>query len=70
MENVRLDTTQNRNLTFLKIFGIALAMLCGMHFLFAEKNPDLNAHKEEPAKVKTCKMQTQSTPQNEQARSL
>jgi hypothetical protein len=50
MENIQLDSTQHRNLNFLKFFIFFLMVLWGAHTFLAEPTPDLAGKKENSIK--------------------
>ena len=66
MENLHLDQTQNRNLNFIKIFGLGLLTLVLLHTYLVESSHNFTENKQDDLPAKVCKIQ-QETPKNKKS---
>lgn len=60
MENLRLDNTQNRNLTFIKFFGLGLLILALLQIFLTEKHQAFTENLEKDLPAKVCKTQKEN----------
>jgi|GEM_PF-3003340 len=62
MESLKLDSTQNRNLNFIKFFCMGLLILWGVQFFATSQTPDLKAREETENSIKLCEENTKDKP--------